>query len=236
MRLFVSVAFIILSQTLYSQDQHTSTVLISSLATQDQLNKLVEDVASAGIVIEVDSISWNDDKNRVRFIDFSTQYKKNDGTLSGKNNFIFKYNVLNEGNILMLKPNLGAILMNNKQLLEDSREIIQGDSNIPNTVYTSFSGPFDAHSHEALNTVMAELRWKFRTCNELVYQMRKERDPGSERYMYRYYHNGQRLSGSFGLSEVDMTSQAVVQSDEEGVLSLFINSDEELSPYAVLEN
>ena len=54
--------------------------------------------------------------------------------------------------------------------------------------------------------------------------------------MYRYYYNGQRLAGSFGLSEVDMYSDAYVQEDEDAVLSLFINSDKDLSPFAVLEN
>ena len=236
MRLFISIILIVVTQFLNAQDQNTATVLMSSLSTQDQLSRLVEDVASEGIIIDIETINWNDDKDRITLINFSTQYTKDDGTLSIKNNFNFKYNVLNEGSILMIKSSGGAIIMNNRQLLEDVREVIQGDSGIPNTVYTSFSEPFDAHSNEALNTIMTELRWKFRTSNELVYQMRKERDPGSERYMYRYYYNGQRLAGSFGLSEVDMYSDAYVQEDEDAVLSLFINSDKDLSPFAVLEN
>ena len=120
--------------------------------------------------------------------------------------------------------------------MRDAREILKNDLSSTNTIYTTFSDPFDGNSNEQLNAVAAELRWKFRTSNELVYQLRKESDPGSERYMYRYYYNGQRLVGSFGLSSLDMSCDAYVGGDSEGVRSLFINSEVVLSPFAVLEH
>ena len=121
MHLSISIFFLILTQFLYSQEDSVTTVLISSLSTPDQLSTLIQDASARGIILDIDQINWNDKKDRIAKIDFSVQFAKYDGSLTGKTIHNFRYNELNEGSILLLLSGStynNTIVMNNRQLFE----------------------------------------------------------------------------------------------------------------------
>ncbi|MFT6810410.1 MAG: hypothetical protein ACJA01_003653 [Saprospiraceae bacterium] len=191
------------------------------------------------IFLNIDREEWNQAKMNIENIDFSVQFLKQDGTLREKTYHKLKYNELTEGIIVLLQ--LGdkyplQLLANNKQLFEEMRDVFGLSNNKKHMLFTNFSEPFDLKNKAQINKLGADLGSHFLTNNELVNQIRKEKDHGSTHYMYRYYSNNQRLRGSSGISEVDMTCDAFIKLDDGGVLSLFVNSDIELTPFAVLEN
>ena len=237
MRTSAFLVFLLMSQWALGQTDHITTIMISSVATPERLQSVIEKAHDEGIFIDPSSVVWNKEKDRIKEIDFSLQFQKKDGTLGKATTHQFRYNVLTEGTILLLQRGSdypAQILVDNAQLFEHMGDIINPYPNVPNTLYATFSDPVDVSNSDNLKKARTELSWRLRESNELVNQLRKERESGSVRYRYRYYYNGQRLNGSLGISAVDMKCDATVSEDADGVLSLQVQSELPLSPYAIV--
>lgn len=229
----LSMVFLIAHMGYSQESSQTNTVIISSMSTPEQLSSLAEDIKQLGIYLEIDDVQWNRSSTQIRSMDFSVQFRKKNGKLGNKVSQSFKYNVLTESAIVLLQ-NGGQIMANNEMIFTELKDMIVPDLKTKNTLYSNFSKPINANDHSVLDKLASNLQSYFHSSNELVNQINKERDPGLKEYKYRYYYNGERLDGSFGISEVDMTSDAAIKMDKDGKLSLFINSEIPLSPIAVV--
>ena len=218
-----------------------TTVLLSSIATPQTLESLINDVSTEGILIEIADIKWNEHLSQIEKMDLTIQFKKGDGSWSDRTSYSFSRNILTEGTLLFLQ--IGGkhpyqILGHYQQLLiaeediSDLPDIVFQNDSEENMVYTSFSKPFAASDRDKKNLAIRTITQRLEENNELIATLLKERDPGLTKYTYRYYFNQKRLAGSLGINYLDMQSKASIKNDADGVLSLFVETETELSPFA----
>lgn len=239
---YCTVLLLMFAQVCFSQtNQQLTTVLFSSVATPQSIAQLVEELPDRGIELYMDRIKWNEDQSRIEEVELSVQFQKNDGTLSAPTHHSFKYNILNEGTILLLQNGEKytlQILAHNQNLLvnqsayTDLPNMVFGAEPHQNMVYSSFSQPFKASNTDQKNVALNLLSDELQANNELIATIMKERDPGHRSYTYRYYYNGSRLYGTLGINDQDMICRAIIKNDADGIPSLFVDSNVELSIHA----
>ena len=219
------------------------TVLISSWSTPEKLNQLVEEVKARGVYLDVQLVEWKEGKQQISRLELTVQSKRSNGQLSSPHRFVHNYNVLTEGNLFVIQASaeglgpVGMIGAHGGQVFGDLWSTLSAKGKkVNHLVYSTFSDQFDARDGEALKKVATTHKSHFTKNYNLIERLNLERDPGLTHYQYRYYYNDHRLIGSFGISEVDMSCDAEIKEDDEGVVSLFVSSNRPLSPFALLRD